>query len=46
MTYTQISELVRKGKIGMLPHFVGYFKWNYNKEEVWFENGDYKCPAN
>lgn len=25
----------------MLPQWQGYFKWNYNKKELYFQNGDY-----
>ena len=25
----------------MLPQWQGYFKWDYNKKELYFQNGDY-----
>ena len=25
----------------MLPQWQGYFKWNYNKKELYFQNEDY-----
>ena len=34
-----------KGKTIMLPDFIGYFKWNYGKEQLMFENKGFTCPA-
>ena len=42
MTLKEIEPLLRKGKIGMLPHYEGYFKWDYVNECVYMQNGDYK----
>lgn len=45
MSYTEIQNIVKNGKIGILPKFVGYFKWNYNENYMEFYNGDFTCPA-
>lgn len=45
MTYSEIKPLVKEGKTAMLPHFIGYFIWNYAKDEMWFYNGAFNCPA-
>ena len=42
MTFKEIEPLLRKGEIGMLPNYKGYFKWDYAKECVYMQNGDYK----
>lgn len=41
MTYLQIKPLAVNGKILMLPHWQGYFKWNYSTNELEFNNGEY-----
>ena len=45
MTYTEAQKLARKGKTIMLPDFIGYFKWNYSKEQLMVENKGFTCPA-
>lgn len=45
MTYSEVNETIKKGKVGKLPHFQGYFKWNYSENKMWFQNGDFECPA-
>ena len=32
MTYSEIKKLCRKGKIGIIPKWKGYIKWNYAKD--------------
>lgn len=41
MTYEQIIPIAKKGNIIKLPNWEGYFKWNYNKDNLEFINGDY-----
>lgn len=41
MTYKQIKELCKKGKIGLIPGWEGYLKYNYGKHELYFQNKDY-----
>ncbi len=45
MTYSEITEIAKHGKLGKLPNFIGYFKWSYGSNSLMFQNGDYKCPA-
>lgn len=45
MTYTELIPILKNGKLGRLPHFEGYFKWNYSGNFVQFFNGDFECPA-
>ena len=45
MTYSEITEIARHGKLGKLPNFIGYFKWDFGSNSLIFCNGDYKCPA-
>lgn len=45
MTYTQICDTAKKGKIGKLPNFIGYFKWDYSNNTLIFYNQNYKCQA-
>lgn len=45
MTYNELCELAKQGKIGKLPNFVGYFKWNYAINDLIFYNGDFQCKA-
>jgi hypothetical protein len=42
MTFEQVAYLIRRGKVGMLPNYKGYFKWDYAKDCVYMQNGDYK----
>lgn len=34
MTYTEIKDICRKGKTGLIPNWRGYLKWNYAKDEL------------
>ena len=45
MNYSEILEISKQGKIGMLPNFIGYFKWDFGNKALIFTNGDYKCLA-
>ena len=45
MTYSEITEIARHGKLGKLPNFIGYFKWDFGSNSLIFCNGDYRCPA-
>lgn len=45
MTYSDLVKKAKAGKIGMLPNFVGYFKWDYGKNNLIFQNGDFICNA-
>ena len=41
MIYEQIKDLCRHGKIGLIPNWKGYLKWDYAKNELYFQNNDY-----
>ena len=41
MTYSEITEITKHGKLCKLPNFIGYFGSN----SLIFYNGDYRCPA-
>ena len=41
MTYTELEPLLKKGKVGKLPNYKGYFKWDYAHNIMYFINGTY-----
>lgn len=41
MTYEEIKNKCRQGKTGMIPGWKGYLKWNYARDEIYFQNEDY-----
>ena len=41
MTYNQATLFAATGHTLMLPGWHGYFKWNFEKKELYFQNGDY-----
>ena len=45
MTYGEILKITRKGKLGKLPNFIGYFKWDFGNRVLMFANGDFRCNA-
>lgn len=45
MTYNDISKIAKEGKLIKLPHFDGYFKWDYSINNLIFYNGSYRCKA-
>ena len=45
MTYEQIKPLAKKGSLIALPNFTGFFKWDYNTNDIEFVNKDFRCPA-
>lgn len=42
MNAEEIQYLVKRGKVGRLPYYQGYFKWDYAKDCMYMQNGDYK----
>ena len=42
MTYDRISKLVKNGKIGLLPNYNGYFKWDYGKNCMYMEYENFR----
>lgn len=45
MTYNEIYNLAKQGKVGMLPNFIGYFKWSYELNDLVFINNNFSCLA-
>lgn len=41
MIYSEIVPIARQGKLIKLPNFEGIFKWDYGKENLVFNNGDF-----
>lgn len=41
MDYNLATLYAATGAILILPGWEGYFKWDYNKKELYFQNGDY-----
>lgn len=41
MDYNQATLHAATGAILMLPGWEGYFKWDWEKKELYFQNGDY-----
>ena len=42
MTFEEIKSYLQQGKIGKLPNYEGYFKWDYGLDCVYMQNKDYK----
>jgi hypothetical protein len=34
MTYNEIKPILKEGYIASLPKFEGYFKWDYNTNDI------------
>lgn len=45
MTYKEIIEFAKHGKLCKLSNFIGYFKWDFGSNSLIFYNEDYRCPA-
>lgn len=41
MTYKELEPKLKEGHWGKLPNYNGYFKWNFSKSELYFQNGGY-----
>lgn len=41
MTWNQATLHAATGHTLMLPGWVGYFKWDWSKKELYFQNGDF-----
>ena len=41
MTFQELKEVCKKGKVGLIPGWKGYAKYNYGLDELTFVNGDY-----
>ena len=38
MTLTELKPIVRKGKVGLIPKWEGYIKWDYVTRQMYFIN--------
>ena len=41
MTLQEIEQVCKKGKVGMVPGWEGYIKYNFGLDELTLVNGDY-----
>lgn len=41
MNLSEIKDQCKKGKIGLIPGWKGYLKWNIVKNQIYFVNNDY-----
>ena len=41
MNFSEIKQICKKGKVGLIPGWKGYLKYNYGLDELTFVNGDY-----
>ena len=42
MSFNQATLFAATGHTLMLPNYIGYFKWDYSQNKLYFQNGDYK----
>lgn len=41
MTLEEVTPFIKEGHWGMLPNYKGYFKYDYYRQCVYMENGNY-----
>lgn len=41
MNIFELKEYLQRGKTGIIPGWIGYLKYNYGKNEIYFQNNDY-----
>ena len=42
MNLDELKPLIRRGKQGMIPNWIGYIVWDYVSDQLCFVNNDYK----
>lgn len=42
MTIQELKNFCKKGKIGCIPKWEGYIKYDYYLDQMYFINGDYR----
>ena len=42
MTLQQLKPLIKKGEIGLIPRWLGYIKYDYGLDQMYFVNGEYR----
>lgn len=41
MTFEEVTQYIKQDKWGLLPNYIGYFKWDPYRQCVYMQNGDY-----
>lgn len=41
MTLEEIEPFLKKGKLGIIPNWIGYLKYNHSTKQIEFQNNDY-----
>ena len=41
MTLEELKPIIRKGKLGLIPEWKGYIKYDYVLSQMYFENDGY-----
>ena len=41
MTLEELKPIIRKGKLGLIPKWKGYIKWDYVLGQMYFINNGY-----
>ena len=41
MTVQNIKSICKSGKIGIIPGWIGYIKYDHFNNQIYFQNGDY-----
>lgn len=41
MTLKELKPIIKEGKWGLIPKWVGYIKWDYVLGQMYFVNGNY-----
>lgn len=41
MTLEEIEPFLKKGKLGIIPNWIGYLKYNHGTKQIEFQNNDY-----
>ena len=42
MTLEELEPLIKNGKVGIVPGWQGYLKWDYSLDKMYLKNGDDK----
>lgn len=42
MTLSELKEHCAKGKIGIIPKWLGYLRWDYGNHKIYFSHNDYR----
>ena len=41
MNIFELREYLQRGKTGIIPGWIGYLRYNYGKNEIYFQNDNY-----